>query len=141
MPLVALFISGLLFGAGLTISGMVNPMKILNFLDFAVAWDPSLIFVMAGGLAVTFAGYRLLGHRSQPLFAPAFDTPTKTGIDLRLVGGAAIFGLGWGLTGFCPGPAIASLVFGRLETAIFVVAMAAGMVAVRATPAGTANRA
>jgi len=132
MPLLSLFVSGLLFGAGLTVSGMVNPMKVLNFLDFAGAWDPSLLFVMAGGLAVTFVGYRLLGGRSRPLFAPAFDEPVSVTVDRRLIGGAAIFGLGWGLTGFCPGPAIASLVFGRPETFAFVVAMAAGALLARA---------
>ncbi len=141
MPLLALFVSGLLFGAGLTVSGMVNPMKVLNFLDFAGAWDPSLLFVMAGGLAVTFIGYRLIGRRGQPLFAPAFAEAQSKGIDGRLVAGAAIFGLGWGLTGFCPGPAIAGLVFGRAEIFVFILAMAAGTLAARATAKARANRA
>lgn len=132
MPLLALFVSGLLFGAGLTVSGMVNPMKVLNFLDFAGAWDASLLFVMAGGLAVTFIGYRLIGRRGRPLFAPAFAEAQSKGIDGRLVAGAAIFGLGWGLTGFCPGPAIAGLVFGRAEIFVFILAMAAGTLAARA---------
>jgi hypothetical protein len=131
MPLLAVFLSGLLFGVGLTLSGMVNPMKILNFLDLAGIWDPSLIFVMAGGLIVTFLGYRVVLGRSSPYFAPHFPAPATQPIDSKLVGGAALFGLGWGFTGFCPGPAIASLVFGRPETLIFVIAMAAGMLVVR----------
>jgi uncharacterized membrane protein YedE/YeeE len=131
MPLLAIFVSGLLFGAGLTLSGMVNPMKILNFLDLAGIWDPTLLFVMAGGLLVTFLGYRAVLARRRPIFAERFTLPASELIDARLVGGAALFGLGWGLTGFCPGPAVASLVFGRAETLIFVIAMAAGMLVVR----------
>lgn len=127
----AALLSGLLFGAGLVVSQMVNPAKVLGFLDFAGiatgAWDPSLAFVMAGALAVTAPGYWLVLHRKAPVAAAAFEIPTRKDIDAKLIAGAAIFGLGWGLAGYCPGPAIAALVFGRLETAVFVVAMVAGM--------------
>jgi hypothetical protein len=127
----AVFIAGLLFGAGLAISGMVNPMKVLNFLDLAGAWDPTLIFVMGGGLLVTLLGYRLVLARSRPIGADVFSLPRSQAIDARLIGGSALFGLGWGLSGLCPGPAIAGLVFGRIEGLVFVVAMAAGFVATR----------
>jgi uncharacterized membrane protein YedE/YeeE len=131
MRFLAIFISGLLFGAGVTLSGMVNPMKVVNFMDFAGPWDPSLVFVMAGGLIVAFIGYRAVLGRARPLFADSFSLPAANVINAPLIGGASLFGLGWGLTGFCPGPAVASLVFGRVETLIFVIAMAAGMLAVR----------
>lgn len=132
MKALSVFIAGLLFGAGLTVSGMVSPVKVLNFMDIFGAWDPTLIFVMGAGLIMTFAGYRLVLARPAPLFAPSFRLPDTAPIDARLLAGAALFGLGWGLTGFCPGPAIASLVFGRFESFLFVVSMAAGMIAVRA---------
>ena len=128
MGKLATLLSGLLFGTGLTISGMVNPMKILNFLDISGPWDPTLIFVMGAGLVVTLLGYQIIFKRSAPLFATSFRLPTSQDIDVKLLGGAALFGLGWGLTGFCPGPAIASLVFGRTESITFVIAMAAGMI-------------
>ena len=124
-------ISGLLFGAGVTLSGMVNPLKVVNFMDIAGTWDPTLIFVMGAGLIVTFIGYRLVFTRSRPLLEPAFSLPATTRIDQRLIGGAVLFGAGWGLTGFCPGPAVASLVFGYWQSILFVAAMAAGMVAVK----------
>jgi uncharacterized membrane protein YedE/YeeE len=127
MPLIA----GLLFGAGLTLSQMINPAKVLGFLDFGGiangTWDPSLAFVMAGALAVTALGYRLAFRRAAPLAAPKFQLPTRKDIDTRLVAGAAIFGVGWGLAGYCPGPALASLAFGRTEVFVFVAAMLAGM--------------
>lgn len=121
------FISGMLFGAGVTISGMVNPMKVLNFLDISGTWDATLIFVMGAGLLVTLIGYQVIFRRNAPMFAPSFRLPTSEDIDVRLLGGAALFGVGWGLSGFCPGPAVASLVFGRMESVTFVIAMAAGM--------------
>lgn len=124
-------LSGLLFGAGLAISGMVNPMKVQNFLDLFGRWDPTLIFVMGSALAVTYAGYRLVLNAPRPRLAPAFVLPALQGIDERLIGGAVVFGLGWGLTGFCPGPAIASLVFGYWPSVLFVAAMAVGMVLAR----------
>jgi uncharacterized membrane protein YedE/YeeE len=124
-------IAGLLFGAGLTLSQMVDPAKVQDFLDFAGiadgSWDPSLAFVMAGGLAVTALGYRLALRRAAPIMAPQFSLPTRKDIDARLIAGAAIFGVGWGLAGYCPGPAVASLAFGNAEALVFVVAMLIGM--------------
>jgi uncharacterized protein len=129
MDKLTVFISGLLFGAGVTISGMVNPMKVLNFLDVTGTWDASLILVMGAGLAVTLVGYHFIFKRTAPLFASDFKLPTLTRIDAPLLGGAALFGLGWGLSGFCPGPAVASLAFGNTQSFIFVAAMAVGMIA------------
>jgi uncharacterized protein len=131
MQKFTVFVSGLLFGAGLALSGMINPMKVLNFLDVAGDWDPTLLFVMAGGLATTLIGYRLLFRHGRPFFAERFQTPALRSIDATLIAGAGLFGVGWGLAGFCPGPAVASLVFGRGETFIFVACMAIGMVAVK----------
>jgi uncharacterized protein len=128
MGKLAILLSGLLFGAGVTISGMVNPMKILNFLDIFGPWDATLIFVMGAGLVVTFLGYQFTFRRNAPFFATSFRLPTSQDIDVKLLGGAALFGLGWGLSGFCPGPAIASLVFGKTESITFVIAMAAAMI-------------
>ena len=125
-------VSGLLFGLGVTISGMVNPMKVLNFMDITGAFDPTLLFVMGAGLAVTVVGYRLVLRRQTPIFADRFHLPEITAIDVRLLGGAALFGIGWGLSGFCPGPAIASLVFGQMQSIAFVAAMAVGMAVTRA---------
>lgn len=122
---------GFLFGFGLALSGMSNPAKILNFLDVLAIpdgrWDPTLLFVMAGALAVTFAGYRHVLKRPRPIADSTFHLPTARHVDLRLVGGAAVFGLGWGLVGYCPGPAIASLAWSGAEPALFVAAMAAGL--------------
>ena len=127
-------VSGLLFGAGLTISGMVNPAKILNFLDLTGQFDATLIFVMGAGLIVAAIGYQIMFRRSTPFFDGQFHLPTETGIDAKLIGGAALFGIGWGLSGFCPGPAIASLVFGYQQSFIFVAAMIAGTLLVRFIP-------
>ena len=131
MRSLSILIAGALFGAGVTLSGMVNPMKVLNFMDLFGIFDPTLIFVMGAGLLVTLIGYQLVFKRAKPLFDTQFFLPDTNLIDTRLVGGAALFGLGWGLSGFCPGPAIASLVFGHMESFIFVAAMAAGMIAAR----------
>ena len=131
MGKLATLFSGLLFGTGLTISGMVNPMKILNFLDIFGPWDATLIIVMGAGLVVTLLGYQIIFKRNAPLFATSFRLPTSQDIDAKLLGGAALFGLGWGLTGFCPGPAIASVVFGKTESITFVISMAAGMIVTR----------
>lgn len=128
MEKLAILLSGLLFGAGVTISGMVNPMKVLNFLDISGPWDATLIFVMGAGLVVTLLGYQVIFRRSAPLFATSFRLPTSQDIDAKLLGGAALFGLGWGISGFCPGPAVASVAFGRMESITFVIAMAAGMI-------------
>ncbi len=131
MSRIIALIAGLLFGAGVTLSGMVNPMKVLNFMDIAGTWDPTLIFVMGAGLIATFIGYRLIFSRTRPLYEQAFSLPDTNRIDPRLIGGAVLFGTGWGLTGFCPGPAVASLVFGYWQSALFVAAMAAGMLLTR----------
>ena len=126
--MLSVLLAGLLFGAGVTISGMVNPMKVLNFMDLTGNWDPSLLFVMGAGLLVTLVGYRFTLRRKAPLFDDTFHLPMSKLIDAKLVGGAVLFGLGWGLSGFCPGPALASVVFGNAESFYFVAAMALAMV-------------
>lgn len=131
MEKISASIAGLLFGAGLAISGMVNPMKVLNFLDIFGTHDFTLVFVMGGGLITAMIGYQLLFIRGKPFFADRFDLPGTTLIDAKLIGGAALFGLGWGISGVCPGPAIAGLVFGNSLSFIFVIAMAAGILAAR----------
>ena len=125
-------IAGLVFGLGLIISGMSDPAKVQNFLDLFGIWDPSLAFVMAGAIAVTFVGYRAAFGRGSPLLADAVSLPTKTAIDAPLVIGAALFGVGWGLSGFCPGPAIVSLPLLATGTLVFVPAMLVGMLLARA---------
>lgn len=126
---VAPLVCGLLFGVGLAVSGMVNPAKVLGFFDVAGQWDPSLAFVMAGGVAVFAIGFRLATRRAGPLFAEKFDIPARRDIDPRLVVGAVLFGIGWGLAGFCPGPALTSLAFGMTKVYAFVAAMVAGSLA------------
>ncbi len=127
MAVVSALIAGVLFGLGLIISGMANPAKVLNFLDVFGTWDASLAFVLGGAIAVTLPGYRILRGRVAPMFAEKFSWPTRTDLDARLIGGAAIFGIGWGLIGFCPGPAVTALTVGHTSTLIFVPAMLAGM--------------
>jgi uncharacterized protein len=124
---VALF-AGVLFGLGLAISGMMNPAKVVGFLDVAGRWDPTLAFVMGGALLVTVPAFRLILGRPRPILADGFALPTKSALDGRLLGGAALFGVGWGLSGFCPGPAVAALVTGLTPVFAFVAAMMAGMV-------------
>lgn len=120
-------LGGTLFGLGLTISGMVNPAKIIGFLDFAGNWDPTLAFVMGGALLVAIPAFRLIFKRQHPVLAEDFEVPTKKEVDARLLGGAALFGIGWGLGGFCPGPAVTALVSGLVPVFAFVAAMVAGM--------------
>ncbi len=127
MAIAINLIAGLIFGVGLILSGMIDPAKVLNFLDIAGTWDPSLAFVMAGAIAVTSVGYAIVGRRGKPFFADSFRWPEVAGIDVRLVLGAAIFGIGWGLVGLCPGPAITSLLLGAPAVYVFVSAMAAGI--------------
>ena len=122
---------GLLFGVGLVISGMSDPAKVLNFLDLFGTWDPSLAFVMGGAVVVAFLGYRLVLRRERPLAAEWCDLPQQEKVDAPLLAGAAIFGLGWGLGGFCPGPAITSLGLGAAGTLAFLPTMIAGMWAAR----------
>jgi uncharacterized protein len=128
--LVAL-VAGVLFGAGLAFGGMTDPSVVLGFLDVAGAWNPALAFVMGGALAVTFVGYRLAFGRGRPMLAERFALPTARAIDARLVGGAALFGIGWGLAGYCPGPALASLPAAHAGTGVFVIAMLAGLALAR----------
>ncbi len=125
IELAALLI-GALFGMGLAISDMVNPERIIGFFDLAGSWDPTLAFVMGGALTTTFFGYRYVLKRSAPLLDGQFHLPTRHDIDGRLMGGAALFGIGWGIGGICPGPGIASLVSLRIEPLVFVAAMVAG---------------
>lgn len=119
-------VAGLLFGAGLVVGGMTEPEKVRGFLDFTGAWDPTLAFVMGGAILAHFPAYRWVRGRSAPLLATAFQIPTRRDIDGKLLTGAALFGLGWGLGGYCPGPAIASLTTGTPSVIAFVIAMLAG---------------
>ncbi len=119
--------AGTLFGLGLAVSGMMNPAKVIGFLDFAGAWDPTLAFVLGGALLVTVPAFRLILGRSRPILAEGFALPTRSALDARLLGGAALFGVGWGLSGFCPGPAVTALASGLAPVFAFVAAMVAGM--------------
>jgi uncharacterized membrane protein YedE/YeeE len=121
------FAIGLIFGLGLVVSGMVDPAKVQNFLDIFGTWDPSLAFVMAGAVAVTFAGYRLAWRKARPVLDDRFYLPEATAIERRLVLGAAVFGIGWGLGGYCPGPAFTGLSLLAPGTIVFVPAMLVGM--------------
>jgi uncharacterized membrane protein YedE/YeeE len=131
MRLVMAFATGLLFGLGILISGMGNPAKVLNFFDVAGTWDPSLGFVMGGALAVTTIGYRLAFGRKRPTFDDAYRLPPASQLDLSLVSGAALFGIGWGIAGFCPGAVIPTLGLGYPESLIFFVAMLIGIFLMR----------
>jgi uncharacterized protein len=131
MSAVVQFFIGLLFGLGLIIAGMADPAKVLNFLDLAGSWDPSLAFVLGGAVFVAFIGYRIVMQRPAPVFDAQFHVPTKTMIDAPLVIGAAIFGIGWGMVGYCPGPALVALGTGTSQAITVVVAMIVGMVAAR----------
>lgn len=121
------FLGGLVFGLGLIVSGMADPAKVRNFLDLAGAWDPSLAFVMGGATLTTFIGYRLVWRRAAPMLNPTFDMPTNRAIDRPLLTGAVLFGMGWGLGGFCPGPALTALPLLAPGTLAFVPAMIAGL--------------
>lgn len=122
------FLSGLLFGLGLIVSGMVNPAKVIGFLDLAGNWDPSLALVMAAALAVTTPAFHIILKSEKPLFSTAFLLPERTDVDAKLIGGATLFGMGWGIAGFCPGPALTAITSLNSSVIIFVVAMIAGMV-------------
>ena len=140
MRLVAAYLIGLVFGIGISISGMANPAKVLNFFDIAGTWDPSLIVVMGGALLVTAIGYQLVLRKPAPIMAARFDLPTSRALDARLVGGAVVFGIGWGISGFCPGGALPALGTGRTEVFVFVAALLAGIFAARALMKLTATR-
>jgi uncharacterized protein len=123
---------GAIFGLGIAISGMINPAKVMNFFDVMGSWDPSLAFVMIGALAVAIPGYMLVFRmRRAPVLNAQFAQPTKTALDRRLIGGAALFGLGWGAAGFCPGGAIPAIGLGEASVYVFLLAMIAGMVVMR----------
>ena len=128
--------AGFLFGLGLWISGMANPKKVLGFLDVTGDWDASLMLVMAGAVAVAFFAFRFIPRRGKPIFAMKFEIPTRKDIDLPLVAGAAIFGLGWGTAGYCPGPALTALATLSTDAIVFVVAMIAGGLLQRMLVAG-----
>jgi len=130
---IAALAAGLLFGAGLAVSDMINPARVLAFLDVAGSWDPSLAFVMAGALLPAAIAFRYRQKLERPLLDQAFHVSANRSIDRRLLGGAALFGLGWGLVGLCPGPAIAALVSGKWQAYLFVAAMIGGMAAYRFT--------
>lgn len=125
--LAVAYVAGLLFAVGLGVSGMTHPTKVLAFLDFAGDWDPSLALVMGSGVLVNLVAFRWAGRRGAPLLDTEFSLPGKTALDAPLVGGAAMFGVGWGLGGFCPGPALVSVVTGAAPVVAFVVAMLATM--------------
>ena len=129
MAMLAAALAGLVFGLGLILSAMVDPAKVLGFLDLAGDWDPSLALVMAGAIPVAALGFALGRHRARPLLAPAFQPPAAAGLDRPLLQGAALFGAGWGLVGYCPGPALASLAFGTWQGWVFAAAMLVGMAA------------
>ena len=122
-------VAGLLFGAGLALSDMINPARVLAFLDVAGAWDPTLAYVMAGAFVPSAAAYWLSRHMRRPLLAHRFRIPPNRVVEPQLLAGAAIFGIGWGLVGFCPGPAFAALAFGFAvwQPWVFVLAMLGGM--------------
>jgi uncharacterized membrane protein YedE/YeeE len=139
MRLVVWFVAGLVFGLGLIVSGMADPAKVLGFLNVGgIAegrWDPSLAFVMAGAILVAAPGFRLAMRRRAPLFERSFHVSADRRVDRRLLGGAALFGIGWGLSGFCPGPAIVAVPLGAPGALVFVAAMAAGFALARVLPA------
>ena len=132
MNALTAFASGLVFGIGLLLSGMTDPGKVIGFLDVGGAWDPSLAFVMGGAVLVAMAAFALARRRTRTLLGGALHLPQRRDIESRLVLGSAVFGIGWGLAGFCPGPALVSLASGQEKAAIFVVAMLAGMLVYQA---------
>jgi len=120
-------VAGLVFGFGLALSGMTDTNKVLGFLDLAGDWQPALAFVMGSAVLVALVGFRVTRLRSRPLFDERFHLATSRSVDTRLLGGAALFGIGWGVYGYCPGPAVTGLIYGRPDTVAFVIAMAVGM--------------
>jgi len=130
MVAIFAFVAGLAFGVGLILAGMANPAKVLGFLDIAGRWDPSLLFVMGGAIAVGLVAFAIARRRTASALGLPMQLPTSRTIDARLVGGSLLFGIGWGLAGFCPGPALVALGAGYGKAAVFVAAMVAGMAAV-----------
>lgn len=131
MRLLSAFAIGLIFGLGITVSGMINPAKVLSFFDIAGTWDPSLAFVMAGALGVAIPGYRLVFRRTAPAMEPRFQLPDTRVIDRRLVLGSATFGIGWGIAGFCPGGALPALGTGDATVFLFLAALIGGLLLAR----------
>ena len=131
---------GLLFGTGIVVSGMANPAKVLNFFDVFGTWDPSLMLVMGSALVVTFVGYRFVLRRPAPAFDRTFHLPTKRSLDFPLIAGSALFGIGWGIAGFCPGGAIPALGSGEPGPLIFVAAMIGGILGANALRAALARQ-
>jgi uncharacterized membrane protein YedE/YeeE len=131
MRLISTYLIGLMFGIGIVVSGMANPAKVLNFFDVAGPWDPSLAFVMGGAVIVAFLGYRVVLRRPAPLLDAKFHLPDNPRIDARLLGGSALFGVGWGIAGFCPGGALPALGTGRIEVLAFTAALIAGIFAAK----------
>lgn len=127
MAIFTSLLAGLVFGLGLMLSGMADPSKVLGFLDLAGAWDPSLALVMAGAIGVGLLAFAVAGRRERALLGAEMRLPSARHIDRRLVGGGLMFGVGWGLAGFCPGPALVALGMGQTKAVIFVLAMLAGM--------------
>ena len=127
MSKLTAFVAGLIFGLGLLLAGMANPAKVLGFLDLAGAWDPSLALVMAGAIAVALLPFTLAKKRQQSLLGLPMQLPNKREIDRRLIGGSLLFGIGWGIAGICPGPAVAILLTGHWQVFLFVAAMLTGM--------------
>lgn len=128
MSLISEFVVGLLFGLGLLLSGMADPGKVVGFLDLFGVWDPSLVFVMGGAIAVGFFAFAMAKKRTTTFLGSALQLPKSNQIDKRLVIGGLLFGAGWGLAGFCPGPSLVSLASGQVKAAVFVAAMVAGMI-------------
>ncbi|MFW3614096.1 DUF6691 family protein [Billgrantia antri] len=129
------YIAGLLFGLGLALAGMTDPARVLGFLDLFGDWDPTLMFVLGGAVVTTFIGYRVVFRREKPMLGETFQLPTRQDLDGRLIGGAALFGIGWGLSGYCPGPAIASIAGLTAPLFAMLAAMVAGWFLARAIPA------
>lgn len=124
-------LSGIIFGAGLALGGMTDPARVRGFLDLFGAWDPTLAFVMGGAVLVMVLAWQVQARMSRPLFAEGFSLPDRSDLTPRLIGGSALFGIGWGIAGLCPGPGIAALVIEPVSAAIFIIAMFAGMGIVR----------
>ncbi|WP_417260965.1 DUF6691 family protein [Celeribacter sp.] len=142
MKLIVTYVIGLIFGVGISMSGMANPAKVLNFFDFFGVWDPSLMFVMGGAVVVSFFGYRFVFKRYEtPAFEPKFIVPTSRVIDAKLVGGSLVFGVGWGIAGFCPGGALPALGTFNPQVWLFFVALVAGIFAAKVLMKYTAARA
>lgn len=137
MKISTALLAGLLFGLGLSLAGMTEPAVVLGFLDITGAWNPRLLFVMAGAVMTTAIGYRFVWRGTRPWFDEAFHVPSATRIDHRLVFGALLFGIGWGIAGYCPGPALASLSSGQAEVLLLVGAMAVGWWLAARVPAST----